>query len=156
MKPGMLISIEGGEGAGKSTVLNAIRDVLLAQGMNVVLTREPGGTSSGEIIRQVLLDPSGSLAAETELLLMFAFLLWNKRKKFGQPHLFPSKTVLLNCKRFKAGWIRLEQLKAIHLSLVRKCYPKTTSVLCTCLSHVFAYWLKHAQVALPQRNVLNF
>lgn len=72
MKPGMLISIEGGEGAGKSTVLNAIRDVLLAQGMNVVLTREPGGTRSGEIIRQVLLDPSGSLAAETELLLMFA------------------------------------------------------------------------------------
>ncbi len=72
MKPGMLISIEGGEGAGKSTVLNAIRDVLLAQGMNVVLTREPGGTSSGEIIRQVLLDPSSSLAAETELLLMFA------------------------------------------------------------------------------------
>ena len=72
MKPGMLISIEGGEGAGKSTVLNAIRDVLLAQGRNVVVTREPGGTSSGEIIRQVLLDPSGNLAAETELLLMFA------------------------------------------------------------------------------------
>jgi dTMP kinase len=69
---GMLISIEGGEGAGKSTVLHAIRDQLVDRGLDVVLTREPGGTSGGEAIRQLLLDPAGKLAAETELLLMFA------------------------------------------------------------------------------------
>ena len=73
MPRGMLISIEGGEGAGKSTVLNAIRDVLVERGREVVLTREPGGTPGGEAIRQLLLDPARSLAAaETELLLMFA------------------------------------------------------------------------------------
>ena len=72
MPRGMLISIEGGEGAGKSTVLNAIRDVLVDRGVEVVLTREPGGTPGGEAIRQLLLDPARSLAAETELLLMFA------------------------------------------------------------------------------------
>lgn len=69
---GMLISIEGGEGAGKSTVLEAIRSLLLAHGLDVVLTREPGGTTGSEAIRELLLDPARSLCAETELLLMFA------------------------------------------------------------------------------------
>jgi len=68
----MLISIEGGEGAGKSTVLEAIRSLLLAHGLDVVLTREPGGTTGSEAIRALLLDPARSLCAETELLLMFA------------------------------------------------------------------------------------
>jgi dTMP kinase len=67
-----LISIEGGEGAGKSTVLNAVRDLLVDRGLDVVLTREPGGTACGEAIRQLLLDPEGTPCAETELLLMFA------------------------------------------------------------------------------------
>ena len=69
---GRFISIEGGEGAGKSTVIAAIRDALAARGFEVVLTREPGGTPAGEAIRQLLLDPAHKLAAESELLLMFA------------------------------------------------------------------------------------
>ncbi len=72
MQRGVLISIEGGEGAGKSTALHAIRDALVSRGREVVLTREPGGTPSGEAIRKVLLDPAGSLVPEAELLLMFA------------------------------------------------------------------------------------
>lgn len=68
-----LLSIEGGEGAGKSTVLRALRDALLAEGFEVVSTREPGGTPLAERIRGLLLDPSHETAApETELLLMFA------------------------------------------------------------------------------------
>ncbi|MEO7251972.1 MAG: dTMP kinase [Arenimonas sp.] len=69
---GMLISIEGGEGAGKSTVLDALRQQLAQAGREVVVTREPGGTVLGEAVRQLLLDPAGQLAAHTELLLMFA------------------------------------------------------------------------------------
>jgi dTMP kinase len=71
-KRGVLISIEGGEGAGKSTVLNAVRERLVERGFDVIVTREPGGTAGGEAIRSVLLDPAGKLAGETELLLMFA------------------------------------------------------------------------------------
>ncbi|KGQ18944.1 Thymidylate kinase [Lysobacter dokdonensis DS-58] len=67
------ITLEGGEGAGKSTVLNAVRDVLMATGAEVVCTREPGGTPLAERIRDLLLDPTHEPAsAETELLLMFA------------------------------------------------------------------------------------
>lgn len=72
-----LVTIEGGEGAGKTTVLNALRDALKATGAEVVCTREPGGTPLAERIRGLLLDAGPdavheSPAAETELLLMFA------------------------------------------------------------------------------------
>ena len=68
-----LISIEGGEGAGKSTVLSALRDALLADGEEVVSTREPGGTPLAERIRELLLDgASEPVHPQTELLLMFA------------------------------------------------------------------------------------
>jgi dTMP kinase len=70
--PGLFISIEGGEGAGKSTVIAALEQALAADGREVVLTREPGGTAEGEAIRQLLLDPGNHLVPQAELLLMFA------------------------------------------------------------------------------------
>lgn len=67
------VSLEGGEGAGKTTVLGALRRELAAAGDEVVVTREPGGTPLAETIRGLLLDPEHEPAApETELLLMFA------------------------------------------------------------------------------------
>ena len=67
------VTLEGGEGAGKSTVLSALREFLLARGFEVVSTREPGGTPLAEQIRGLLLDTHHETpAAETELLLMFA------------------------------------------------------------------------------------
>jgi dTMP kinase len=69
---GILVSLEGGEGAGKSTVLAVIQAALVAAGHEVVCVREPGGTPVGEAIRAVLLDPAQAPCAETELLLMFA------------------------------------------------------------------------------------
>ena len=68
-----LVTLEGGEGAGKTTVLEALRDALQAQGHDVVCTREPGGTPLAEQVRALLLDPSHEPpTAEAELLLMFA------------------------------------------------------------------------------------
>jgi dTMP kinase len=69
---GRLITIEGGEGAGKSSVMGALSEALERRGLEVVVAREPGGTDAGEAIRLVLLDPARSLCAEAELLLMFA------------------------------------------------------------------------------------
>jgi dTMP kinase len=70
---GRLITLEGGEGAGKSTVLATVRERLVGHGIDIVVTREPGGTSFGEAVRALVLDPERKgLCAESELLLMFA------------------------------------------------------------------------------------
>lgn len=73
MSKGFFISLEGGEGAGKSTQHKRIVDWLSNQGRTVLETREPGGTKVSEQIRQVLLDTrNAGLDAMAELLLMFA------------------------------------------------------------------------------------
>mgnify|MGYP003633680317 CR=1 FL=1 len=70
---GKFISIEGIEGAGKSTQLAFIQRYLIDQGKRLVVTREPGGTELGEQIRTLLLTPTSTgMAVDTELLLMFA------------------------------------------------------------------------------------
>ena len=70
---GKMISLEGGEGAGKSTLLAGLRDYFEQSGVALVQTREPGGTDIGEAVRAIVLNSAhDSLAAETELLLMFA------------------------------------------------------------------------------------
>lgn len=73
MKYGKFITFEGSEGAGKSTQLNAVENFLQRQGIEVVTTREPGGTPIAEKIREVLLDKDNqALCSDAELLLMFA------------------------------------------------------------------------------------
>ena len=70
---GLFITLEGPEGAGKSTNRDYIAAQLRAAGLDVVLTREPGGTPLAERIREVLLAPSDeAMDADAELLLMFA------------------------------------------------------------------------------------
>ncbi|HFD79415.1 MAG TPA: dTMP kinase [Gammaproteobacteria bacterium] len=70
---GRFITLEGGEGAGKSTNLDYIHERLQAAGVPLLLTREPGGTPLAEKIRTLLLDPDNrDMASDTELLLMFA------------------------------------------------------------------------------------
>jgi len=72
MKRGYFITLEGGEGAGKSTSLAFISDWLQRHGQEVIVTREPGGTELGEAIRNLLLHGRNDMHADTELLLMFA------------------------------------------------------------------------------------
>ena len=70
---GKFITIEGLDGCGKSTQLGRLAEVLRAQGREVVLTREPGGTPAGEKIRGVILDSrTAGLSPRAELALMFA------------------------------------------------------------------------------------
>ena len=70
---GKFITFEGGEGAGKSTQANLLAARLRAQGIDVVLTREPGGSAGAEIIRHVLLSGAAKpLGAEVEAVLFAA------------------------------------------------------------------------------------
>ncbi len=71
--PGAFITLEGIEGVGKSTALSYVQKFLQAAGIEVVATREPGGTSLGEIVREWILEGAhGELSGELEALLMFA------------------------------------------------------------------------------------
>lgn len=73
MKNGLFITLEGGEGVGKSTNLIFIQQLLEQAGITVVTTREPGGTPFAEKIRQILLENrEESVSENAELLLMFA------------------------------------------------------------------------------------
>ena len=70
---GRFITLEGGEGAGKSTNLEYLRHALQDAGVDLLITREPGGTLLGEKVRQLLLDPENAgMSADAELLLVFA------------------------------------------------------------------------------------
>lgn len=71
MKRGLFISVEGIDGAGKSTHVEFIREYLQNKGLEVIVTREPGGTVVGEKIRELLLT-SEHMHHNTELLLYFA------------------------------------------------------------------------------------
>lgn len=71
---GCLITFEGGEGAGKSTQLQALAERLSAQGSTVLMTRQPGGTAHGRRIRDLILQPfaDDQLSARAELFLYLA------------------------------------------------------------------------------------
>ena len=70
---GRFITVEGSEGVGKSSNLAFIEDFLRKAGINIVRTREPGGTSLGESVRELLLDArQTAMCDDMELLLMFA------------------------------------------------------------------------------------
>ncbi len=73
MPRGKFITIEGPEGAGKSTHVGSLREFLQEQHKTVVTTREPGGTELAERVRDLLLDPAlGTIAGDAEALLVFA------------------------------------------------------------------------------------
>ena len=72
MSRGKFITLEGMDGAGKSTHLSWLPSFLEARGVRVLLTREPGGTPLGEKLRELMLDRNQKLNIETEALLMFA------------------------------------------------------------------------------------
>ncbi len=98
MKTGKFITLEGIEGAGKSSCMAVIHELLLAAGQKVLLTREPGGTPLGEDLRELLLGHKHTgMADDSELLLMFAARAEHLRNKI-EPALGNGTWVL--CDRF--------------------------------------------------------
>lgn len=100
---GRFITIEGGEGAGKSTMMERTAGWLEAHGHRVVCTREPGGTELAEMLREILLDKRhDSLSSMAELLLVFASRAQHLAELI-RPAMARGETVL--CDRFTdATW----------------------------------------------------
>ena len=98
MSRGLFITVEGIEGVGKTTNMDYVHKALTTAGIEVVLSREPGGTELGEKIRGLLLDHrNGSMVDDTELLLMFAARAQHLAEVI-EPALAAGKWVL--CDRF--------------------------------------------------------
>ncbi len=73
MSKGLFITVEGGEGAGKTTVLDRLEEELIGRGYDILRTREPGGIPIAERIREVLLNPEHKdMDSRTEALLYAA------------------------------------------------------------------------------------
>jgi dTMP kinase len=118
---GRFISLEGGEGVGKSTQAKRLAEALQARGHDVVLTREPGGSPGAEAIRQLLLQgDEDRWTPEAEALLFAAARADHVAKKI-RPALAEGKWVL--CDRFLdsslayqggAGGVGMEAVRALH------------------------------------------
>lgn len=122
---GLFITFEGGEGTGKTTQSRLLKDYFTAQGREVILTREPGGTPEGEKIRNLLVQrDGGDWTAMAECLLFFAARHMHVEKVIA-PALAAGKIVI--CDRFTDSTIayqgyghgfdrkKLEQISKITL-----------------------------------------
>jgi dTMP kinase len=133
---GRFITFEGLDGCGKSTQLKKLATVLRAQNLPLVVTREPGGTPTGEKIRQLLLDTNtSSLAPLAELALMFAARAQHIAEVI-QPALAEGRIVL--CDRFtdsteayQGGGRKLgsDSVLALHRILCGNIWPELTILM---------------------------
>lgn len=118
-RSGLFVSFEGGDGAGKTTLMDRIEGVLQLDGIPFVRTREPGGTRLGEELRHILLHSTGPISPMAELGLFLASRSQHIYEVI-QPSLQANKVVL--CDRFNdstvayqgfgrdLGWQKVQQL----------------------------------------------
>ena len=133
MERGKFISLEGGEGAGKTTQAKRLSEALNAMGIETVLTREPGGTFGAEAIRSLVLDGNKDRwSGMTELLLMYAARL-DHLEKLIKPALERGAWVISD--RFAdssvayqgyARGIGIERVENIHAAVMNGFEPDLT------------------------------
>ncbi|MCX7965184.1 MAG: dTMP kinase [Syntrophorhabdaceae bacterium] len=112
----MFITFEGIEGSGKSTQINLLYEYLKGRGYDVIKTREPGGTKTGEFLRDFLLNNEGDINPKTELLLIMAMRAQHVEEVII-PALKDKKIVL--CDRFTDATIAYQGYgRGINLSII--------------------------------------
>lgn len=133
---GRFISIEGPDGAGKTTQIKKTRDYLEDKGFKVLVTREPGGTSLGEKLREILLTIEGESPVPEAEALIYAASRAQLVKKVIKPALEKGSIVL--CDRFVdsslayQGWARglgIYELTQINGWFLKDCWPNLTIIL---------------------------
>jgi dTMP kinase len=133
---GRFISLEGGEGVGKSTQAMALAAVLRERGIDVLLTREPGGSDGSEAIRQLLLSGADDRFGPEAEALLFAAARADHIRKTIMPALSDGRWVL--CDRFLdsslayqggAGGLGIETVRSINAMAVGDTFPDRTLVL---------------------------
>lgn len=135
-KKGLFISFEGGEGVGKSTQIELLKTSLTKKNINVLSTREPGGTKEGELIRKFLVSGEISSWDSYSESLLFNALRREHINKIINPSLFKGDIVL--CDRFidstivyqgVGGAINESLLLSLHKNFCYDLYPDITFFL---------------------------
>ncbi len=133
---GRFISLEGGEGVGKSTQVKALAAVLRERGLDVLVTREPGGSEGAERIRELLLTGAEDRWSDRSEALLFAAARADHVAKTIRPALAQKRWVL--CDRFidsslayqgGAGGLGIEAVRAINAFGIGDSFPDRTLVL---------------------------
>ncbi|MFA5074118.1 MAG: dTMP kinase [Nitrospirota bacterium] len=133
---GIFITFEGVEGSGKTTQISFLADYLRSTGKEVVVTREPGGTSIGDAIRKILLDPSNTGLDHTAELLLYAASRAQHLHEVILPALATGRMVL--CDRFSdatlayQGYGRgldIEMIRSLDRMVCRALRPDLTILL---------------------------
>ena len=133
---GRFLTLEGGEGAGKTTLIKTLKDWLSGQGIDVVVTREPGGTPGAEVLRDILLNGSTDRwSPVTEALLMYAARV-DHVERLIEPALARGAWVISD--RFSdstrayqgvAGGVSADRIQNIHAAALGGFYPDLTLIL---------------------------
>ena len=136
MSRGRFITLEGGEGVGKSTQVKALAEALREKGVDVLVTREPGGSEGAEKIRELLLAGADDRWGPRAEVLLFAAARADHVDKTIGPALEAGRWVL--CDRFTdsslayqggAGGLGIETVRSINVAAVGSCFPDRTLVL---------------------------
>ena len=135
MARGRLITIEGIDGAGKTTLASALLDALQAFGLDVLLLREPGGVAAAERIRDLVIDPDLHIAARTEALL-YAAARAQLVEEAIEPLLRDGRWVLLDrfidsSLAYQGGGreLGIDPVRAINEFAIRTAWPDRTLLL---------------------------
>jgi dTMP kinase len=132
---GRFITFEGGEGSGKSTQIRILADHLKSEGIEVVVTREPGGSPGAEIVRHLLLSGVGKLLGADAETLLFAAARDDHVHQVIKPALDQGKWVL--CDRFTdstaayqgtAGQVDPAFIRALTHATIGKLEPDLTFI----------------------------
>jgi dTMP kinase len=135
MQKALFISFEGCEGSGKSTQSKSLYNWLLSKNLKVFLTREPGGTDSAEVIRQILLNKHIKFDGVSQLLLHFVSRNEHVNEVI-RPHLEQNYIVI--CDRYVdstmayqgyGSGISLNLIKDLHKSIISNLNPDLTFIL---------------------------
>jgi dTMP kinase len=133
---GKFITLEGGEGVGKSTQVRALADALNRQGIDVLVTREPGGSTGAEAIRGLILEGSTDRWDARAEALLFAAARADHVRTAIRPALEAGRWVISD--RFVdsslayqggAGGLGIEAIRAINAFAIGDCFPDRTLVL---------------------------
>jgi dTMP kinase len=144
MSAGIFITFEGTDGSGKSTQITLLNGALTSMGFDPIITREPGGTRTGELIRGIILDPANTEISDVTEMMLYAASRAQHVDEIIRPNLAAGRIVISD--RFIDSSIAYQggarglgaAVAEVNAYAVRECMPDITFLLHAETSALFA------------------